>query len=662
MVVAVVGGAAWAGYTLVRAIPQTRQATIPTTKVRQGDVIVRSFARGELRAVRSATLTAPNLFGTVQVTRLAPLGALAREKDLIVEFDDSELQSRIEEKQLELDQIDEQVKKAQADLAIRNNQDEVELLRARYSVRRSELEVKRNELLSAIDAKKNLLNLEESRRRLKQLESDVKSRREQAEAELAVLRERRNKAVLEMNREKLRLQQVKVLAPMSGLVAIRQTRPAFFMPGVQLPDIREGDQLQPGMPVADILDLSEMEVLARVGELDRANLKEGQEVFITLDALADKRLKGTIKSMSGTATANIFSSDPAKKFEVVFSIDMEKLLSALGASKDQIARVMAQADANRKRAPAGGGPGGMMAGMMMMAGGGGGGFGGGGGGFGGQGGGGFGGAGGGGGFAGGAGVAGGPPGGMVQFRMGGPGGAGGAASGLTDEQRTKMREAMQKALNGRNMQDLTPEERSEVIAKVQEDLKKQGITMPGRPGGERKGGQAKGGEQAASGERRGGEGRRGGGQPPPGAGMPPGMMFGGGQQFNEKEMAAAKLPPPPEEDNQLDVLLRPGLLADVEIIVEKIPDAIHVPAQAVFQRDGKMVVFVKESGKFVPREIKLSKRSESTIVVSSGVKPGEEISLADPDAKPGEKGKKEAAPGGGGGGGAVGTMPGGKRG
>jgi Spy/CpxP family protein refolding chaperone len=380
------------------------------------------------------------------------------------------------------------------------------------------------------------------------------------------------------------------------------------------------------MPVADILDLSEMEVLARVGELDRANLKEGQEVFITLDALADKRLKGTIKSMSGTATANIFSSDPAKKFEVVFSIDMEKLLSALGASKDQIARVMAQADANRKRAPAGGGPGGMMAGMMMMAGGGGGGFGGGGGG------------------------------------LGGPGGAGGAASGLTDEQRTKMREAMQKALNGRNMQDLTPEERSEVIAKVQEDLKKQGITMPGRPGGERKGGQAKGGEQAASGERRGGEGRRGGGQPPPGAGMPPGMMFGGGQQFNEKEMAAAKLPPPPEEDNQLDVLLRPGLLADVEIIVEKIPDAIHVPAQAVFQRDGKMVVFVKESGKFVPREIKLSKRSESTIVVSSGVKPGEEISLADPDAKPGEKGKKEAAPGGGGGGGAVGTMPGGKRG
>ena len=72
------------------------------------------------------------------------------------------MQSRLEEKQLELDQTDEQIKKSQADLAIRNNQDQVELLQAQYSVRRAELEVKRNELLPQIDQRKNELNLEES--------------------------------------------------------------------------------------------------------------------------------------------------------------------------------------------------------------------------------------------------------------------------------------------------------------------------------------------------------------------------------------------------------------------------------------------------------------------------------------------------------------------
>src|SRR5882762_10124785 len=179
LLVLVLLGGAYGAYRYFDHMPQ-KQAVVATAKVRRGDVIVRAYSRGELRAVRSATLTAPNLFSSVQVTRLAPLGSLAKDKDLIVEFDDSERRTALEETLLEVEQIDEQIKKANADLAMRNNQDQVELLKARYAVRRAELEVKRNELLSEIDAKKNVLNLEEARRKLKQLESDIKSRQEQA--------------------------------------------------------------------------------------------------------------------------------------------------------------------------------------------------------------------------------------------------------------------------------------------------------------------------------------------------------------------------------------------------------------------------------------------------------------------------------------------------
>ena len=366
----IVLAAAWYGYRFFKQLPQ-RQQQVATAKVRRGDVVIRAYARGELRAVRSATLTAPNLFGTVQVTRLAPLGAMAHAKDLIVEFDDSERRSSLEETQLEVEQIDEQIKKAQADLAIRDNQDQVDLLKAHYAVRRAELEVKRNELLSEIDAKKNLLNLEEARRKLKQLESDIKSRQEQALAEIAVLRETRNKSMIDVAREQQRIAQAKLLSPMTGLVAIKQNRgQGFFFPGMQIPDIREGDTLQPGIPVADVLDLSELEVVARVGELDRANLHEGQDVSIQLDAVANKQFHGKIKSMSATASANIFSGDPAKKFDVVFSIDMQQLLTALGAKPEDVKRIVETAERNAKKAPpaaAGGragtrpaGPGGQM--------------------------------------------------------------------------------------------------------------------------------------------------------------------------------------------------------------------------------------------------------------------------------------------------------------
>ncbi len=101
----------------------------------------------------------------------------------------------------------------------------------------------------------------------------------------------------------------------------------------------------------------------------------------------------------------------------------------------------------------------------------------------------------------------------------------------------------------------------------------------------------------------------------------------------EEERARAKLPRSPEEDSQLNVLLRPGLLADVEIIIEKIPDAIHVPNQAVFEKNGKQFVYAMSGKRFEEREIKIAKRSETATVVAEGIKPGETVALADPNAK-----------------------------
>ena len=531
-VIVLILGAGWGGYAFFKQLPQ-RQQDIATARVRRDDVIVRTYTRGELRATRSATLTAPNLFGTVQVTRLAPLGAFAHDKDLIVEFDDSEVNSRLEEKQLELEQIDEQIKKAEADLAVRNNQDQVDLLTSRYGVRRAELEVKRNELLAEIDAKKNLLSLEEARRRLQQLESDIKSRQDQAKAELAVLHEKKNKGLLELSREKARLSQIKLLAPISGLVAIKQSRPNFFFPGMQIPDIREGDQLNPGNPVADILDLSELELLARVGELDRANLREGQNVLIRLDAIPGKTLDGKIKSMSGTATANIFSGESAKRFDVVFSIDMKQLFTTLGVKPEQMQKIIAMAELNRNKPIA-------------------------------------------------------PP----------PPAATGQGSRLVQAKRPD-------AASGPATPTIIPA----------------AMTAPG--------------PAVASG------------------GNAPAMMGMGARQFSEKDLENAKLPPPPEQDSQFEILLRPGLLADIEIIVDKIPNAIHIPTQAVFEKDGKLVAYVKNGNRFEERFFTPLKRSESTMVIAKGLAAGEFVALSDPTAKKGDKDKKNKS------GGAMGALPGG---
>jgi multidrug efflux pump subunit AcrA (membrane-fusion protein) len=103
---AILAGAGWGGYRLYKQIPE-RTDQIPTTKVQKGDVVIRAFSRGELRAVRAQTLLAPNLNGTIQVTQLAPVGSLAKEKDLIIEYDDSERLAALEEAQLAVQSVDE---------------------------------------------------------------------------------------------------------------------------------------------------------------------------------------------------------------------------------------------------------------------------------------------------------------------------------------------------------------------------------------------------------------------------------------------------------------------------------------------------------------------------------------------------------------------------
>lgn len=230
---------------------------------------------------------------------------------------------------------------------------------------------------------------------------------------------------------------------------------------------------------------------------------------------------------------------------------------------------------------------------------------------------------------------------------------------LSDEDRQKMRGLRQK------MQAASPEEQQKLQKEMSDLIAKAGIA-PGAGGGR---GQFGGrGDGAGDGNRGGGGGDSAGGGG--GRGGRGGLSIANpldmlrrnsGSPFTEEERNNAKLPLPPEQDSQVQALLRPGLLADVEIVVERIPNALHIPTQAVFDRNGKPVVYVQQkNGRFEPREVQLMKRSESTMVLSSGVQPGEILALADPTVDKSDKKGKSAEKKSGGAGGTMPGMGGGK--
>ena len=285
---------------------------------------MRVYVTGELRASHSEMLTAPPIGGgSLQITHLLHTGAPVKKGDLVMEFDPSEQRYKLDQNRSELMQAEQEITKAKSDAAVVAAQDKVALLKAKFDVRRAELDVQKNELVSTIDARKNDLALEQAKRVLAELEQDVKSRSASNRATIQLAEEKRNKAKLAMDQAQGNIDKMRVTSPMDGLVALEKNEGAaggFFFSGMQLPEYREGDQVEPGRTVGQVIDPSGMELVAKVGELERNNIKVGQTVDIQLDALPESSFHGTVKTVGGSNTRNFWEGDTASKFEVTITL------------------------------------------------------------------------------------------------------------------------------------------------------------------------------------------------------------------------------------------------------------------------------------------------------------------------------------------------------
>jgi HlyD family secretion protein len=298
---------------------------VPTTTVKEVDLQLKVFTKGALHTEQSRGVSAPPIAGgTLQIVQLAAAGAQVHAGDVVLEFDPSQQEYNLAQNRSDLEQADQEIVKAKADAAVQTAEDRTALLKARYAVRKAELDVSKNEILSQIDGKKNVLALEEAKRALTQLEQDIRSHGASNDAALAISQEKHHKARLEMDQAELNIKNMKITSPIDGLMVIHGNRDStggFFMDGMTLPDYHVGDQVNPGSSIAEVIDSSHLEISAQVGETDRTNLKTGQSVEIKVDALPGESFTGKVRTVGG-ATAREFWDDNAKhKFDVAIQLD-----------------------------------------------------------------------------------------------------------------------------------------------------------------------------------------------------------------------------------------------------------------------------------------------------------------------------------------------------
>jgi multidrug efflux pump subunit AcrA (membrane-fusion protein) len=282
------------------------------TQVKRGEFKVVVTTSGELRALKYVQINVPqnaqqaNQY-QMKISSIVPEGTVVKAGDIVAELDRSVIASRASDVSLALQKAQAVYEQAMLDSTLN-------LSKAREDMRTMDLTLEEKRLakeqavFEAPTVKRQAeIDLEKAQRALAQAKLDYKTRTEQAEAkmrEVGADRDRQKNLLAVVQDVMLNFT---IRAPAPGMVT--------YVKEWSGKKKTTGSQVNAWEPaVATLPDLTQMESITYVNEIDVRKVAVGQPAVITLDADPTKKLKGKV-----TAVANMGEQRPnqdAKVFEV----------------------------------------------------------------------------------------------------------------------------------------------------------------------------------------------------------------------------------------------------------------------------------------------------------------------------------------------------------
>jgi multidrug efflux pump subunit AcrA (membrane-fusion protein) len=294
-------------------LSSSRAAAQPQGGRRQTTATIarRDFVRsvrlsGTVEAVEATTVSTPRLAGqntqSLVITQLVKPGSMVHEGDLVVEFDRQDQLKNALDRRVELNDLEQQIKKKDAEGRAARAKDDSEISQAESALSRAKLEMVKNEMLPKIQAEKNRQALDEAEARLKQLKTTYDLKRSAADADFRILQIRRDRAENAMRQAESNADKMAIHSPISGMAVLRSIWKSSNMAEVQ-----EGEEVRSGMPIVDIVNPAAMRVRAKVNQADINNVKVGMPVRVGLDAYPELSFTGKVSQLSPLATTSTLS-------------------------------------------------------------------------------------------------------------------------------------------------------------------------------------------------------------------------------------------------------------------------------------------------------------------------------------------------------------------
>lgn len=307
VILAVLGLSGWGAWTLAPMFSKKVSVSssvpdVPNTAVKKGDVEFAIMARGELQGGNTQMLQTPMTGGqSVAISFLAANGELVKAGDTVAKFDTTEQDFLLREAEADLAEAEQQILQATAEAEAKEEETRYLLLQAQSEVRLAEAEMRRNEVLPRLVAKENEMALAAAKDKLAKIEKDLKNRLQTARSGIAIQEAAKAKALVKSTTARKNIEAMTLKAKAPGYVAIQQNDEGNMRWGMYMPPYQVGDIARPGKAVAQIPDLGSWEATARIGELDRGHIAEGQQAGLSVVALQGHALQGKIKTIGGTA-------------------------------------------------------------------------------------------------------------------------------------------------------------------------------------------------------------------------------------------------------------------------------------------------------------------------------------------------------------------------
>jgi multidrug efflux pump subunit AcrA (membrane-fusion protein) len=270
----------------------------------------------------------------MRIQFMAEEGTLVKEGDPILDFDNSDLADQVLD--LENRILDAEIQIVAKKNEIESTLKDLEVQQAEksyaYDVAKLEADID-GEIVSRREYGERQLAYETAARERDETRNRIRATRERGDAELDVLAIQRDKSAQDLQSAQAGLALLSIKASAAGLVTYEK-RPRSTARW------QEGDSCWPGQTVMLLPDLSVMQVVFLVNEVDARLLTQGMAVELAMDSFPGRRLEGTIREIPSMAVTRAEDSQ-VRIFKVISSLS-ETWREAMKPGKSVRGRVVVE--------------------------------------------------------------------------------------------------------------------------------------------------------------------------------------------------------------------------------------------------------------------------------------------------------------------------------